>query len=76
MSDLKTTVFDAVAQIMEIDVATVNEDTSAATVASWDSLRQLNLVMALEEALDLEFPEEELPHLSSVKRILSVLEAQ
>lgn len=46
-----------IASVFKIDVGGVNEDTSPDTVESWDSLNHLNLVLALEEAFNVNFTE-------------------
>lgn len=46
-----------IASVFKIDVATVNSNTSPDTVESWDSLNHLNLVLALEEAFNVNFTE-------------------
>lgn len=46
-----------IASVFKIDVATINSDTSPDTVENWDSLNHLNLVLALEEAFNINFTE-------------------
>lgn len=54
-----------------ITSATVNED-----LAAWDSLGQVNLVMALEQTFDLMIEVEDFEQLKSVPAILAYLEHQ
>ncbi len=49
----------------DVGPATVRED-----ILEWDSLGQLNLVLALEEAFDVSFGVDELAELTSVKSIV------
>jgi acyl carrier protein len=37
----------------------INEDSSADSIEQWDSLRHLNLVLALEEEFGISIPDEE-----------------
>lgn len=53
--DLKRVLGD----VFGIDPVTIGDATSTDTVASWDSLKHLNLVIALEERFQVTFTEEE-----------------
>lgn len=43
---------------------------SAATDPSWDSLRQVEVLLAVEGALEVRFDEEEMPQLDSVDKLV------
>ena len=52
-----------------LDVDSVSEDDSMETIESWDSLRHLNLVMAIEEHFGVTFDPDEIPELTSIRKI-------
>jgi acyl carrier protein len=52
-----------------LDVDSVSENDSMQTIKSWDSLRHLNLVMAIEERFGITFDPDEIPELTSVRKI-------
>jgi acyl carrier protein len=52
-----------------LDIDSVQEDDSMQTIKSWDSLRHLNLVMAIEEHFRITFDPDEIPELTSVRNI-------
>jgi acyl carrier protein len=52
-----------------LDVDSVSDDDSMQTIKSWDSLRHLNLVMAIEERFGITFDPDEIPELTSVRKI-------
>jgi acyl carrier protein len=52
-----------------LDVDSVSDDDSMETIKSWDSLRHLNLVMAIEERFGITFDPDEIPELTSVWKI-------
>jgi|HubBroStandDraft_6_1064221.scaffolds.fasta_scaffold106205_3 acyl carrier protein len=58
---------DVIKNVLELD--SVREDDSMQTIKSWDSLRHLNLVMAIEEHFRITFDPEEIPELTSVRNI-------
>ena len=49
------------------------DDTSPATVDGWDSVRHVELVVALEERFDCMFDPDEVPELTSLTRIEDIL---
>ncbi len=56
---------EVVASILGVDASTVGTDTSTDTVVEWDSIRHMNLILALEETFDVSFPDENVIELTS-----------
>jgi acyl carrier protein len=54
-----------VASVLKLDVAGVGDGTSTDTVAEWDSIAHMNLVIALEETFEVSFPDSEVLSLTS-----------
>lgn len=50
---------DLMADIFGIDANTINDDTSIDTVDEWDSIKHLNLILAIESEFDITFDEQE-----------------
>lgn len=61
------------AAMLNVDVTTINEDSSMDNVASWDSLRHMNLVLSLEEEFKVIIPDEDAGTITSYKLIKLVL---
>ena len=59
--------------IFEIPVDEINEKTSKETVKNWDSLKQMDLVVALEEDFSIEFNDDEIITLDSFSAIKKIL---
>lgn len=57
-----------------LDVDSIVETDSVETIESWDSVRHLNLIMAIEERFGLTFEADEIPALISVKAIQTALD--
>jgi acyl carrier protein len=53
------------AAVFGVDQAAIGNDATPGTIAAWDSLRHMNLVLALEEEFDIRFPENEIEQLIS-----------
>jgi|TARA_B100000315_G_C14135230_1_gene388778 acyl carrier protein len=46
--------------VFEIPVGQIKDDSSPDTIESWDSLKHMNLVVALEEEFEIEFTDDEI----------------
>ncbi len=57
-----------------LEVEAISEDDSAQTIRSWDSVRHLNLILALEEKFGLSFEADEIPAIISVRAIAQALD--
>lgn len=58
-------------QVLEnvLEVDSITEEDSVRTIRTWDSVRHLSLIMALEERFGLAFDADEIPELISVRAI-------
>jgi acyl carrier protein len=65
-----------VASMLELDPAAVGPATSTDTVDQWDSVRHMNLIIALEGAFGITIPDEEVATLTSYPIIKAVVEEQ
>ena len=43
------------ADVLQLDIATLTADSSPATIEAWDSVQNLNLVLALDEEFGFQF---------------------
>lgn len=74
MADSTTTrprVVRAVSQIMGVAEQQVTDTSSADSLDTWDSLRHMNLMLALEEEFGIKFSDEQIMTMSSVGRIVA-----
>lgn len=51
--------------VFEIPVEQIKDDSSPDTIGSWDSLKHMNLVVALEEVFEIEFTDDEIVEIIS-----------
>ncbi len=61
------------ANVFGVDVKTINDESSVDTVAEWDSLRHLNLVLALEQQFNIVLSGEQTVQILSYPLIKIVL---
>ena len=60
--------------VFEMPIDQIKDDSSPDNIGTWDSLKHINLALALEEEFDIEFTDEEIIELVNMKLILIVIE--
>lgn len=61
------------ATVLGVPVTAIGPDASSDTIPGWDSLRHMNLVLALEQAFSVEIPDEDAAEITSYALIKVVL---
>ncbi len=61
------------AEIFNISPEEISNETSPINVESWDSMRHLNFVVALEKEFNVEFNDDEIVALISYSTIINML---
>jgi acyl carrier protein len=64
---------EVLSAVFEVSIESITDDSSSDTIENWDSLRHLNLIIALEEEFDVVIPDEEVGNLVNFKLIELVL---
>jgi acyl carrier protein len=64
----------SVADVFEVSLESVRPESSPDTIATWDSLRHLNLVLTLEQDFGVQFAPEEIEQLLSVELIEALID--
>ncbi len=57
------------AQILQVPKEAIGRDSSVETLDRWDSLKHMQLIMALEDEFEVQFPDEAIPEMLSVQLI-------
>jgi len=63
-----------IATMLNVDPSIIDESSSMDSISSWDSLRHMNLVLALEEEFKITIPDDDAANITSYKLIKLVLE--
>ena len=71
--NLETRIKDIMVAVFSADADKITENSTVENLENWDSLRHINLVVALEEEFEIEFLFEEIGELISFEHILSVI---
>jgi len=61
------------AAVLGIDEGSITDETSVDTVESWDSMRQINLVLALEEEFGVQLGEDRVVDLLSYPIVVETI---
>lgn len=61
------------AQILKVNAESINADSSPDTIASWDSLQHMNLVLGIEQRFGISFSEDEIMQMMSYEIIVDIL---
>ena len=59
--------------VFEISVEQITEDSSPDTIESWDSLKHMNLVIALEDEFNISIPDSEVANILTFTLIVYVV---
>jgi acyl carrier protein len=62
-----------IAEVLNVDVNSIDADTSNQTIATWDSLNHMNIILATEEQFGIIFDDEEMLRLTSYASLLAAL---
>lgn len=57
-----------------LKVDSISEQDSIATIASWDSLQHIKLILAIEERFNIRFEAAAIPEITSFKAILDAVD--
>lgn len=65
-----------VAEVFFVDADQVTAESSPESIAAWDSIGHLNLILALEQRFGVTFEPEQIPQLTSVEAIAAAVSAK
>jgi acyl carrier protein len=73
MRDINDEIRDVMAAIFGVDPTDVGEDASQETIDTWDSLRHLSLILALEERFGISLTIDEITSLSDFRSVVTTV---
>ena len=65
---------NVVATVLNVDVSRIDANANSDTIESWDSLRHMNLVLALEDEFGVSLPDEDAANATSYALLVLVLQ--
>ena len=73
MSSNKENIKRVMSIVFEVPIEEITETSSPDTIGSWDSVRHLNLILALEEEFGISIPDEEVGNMLNFKLVELVI---
>lgn len=67
MRIIENKIFKIMSLVLKVDLQALNENSNMDNLSEWDSLRHMNLILALEEEFSVSLPEEDVANLTSFK---------
>ena len=72
-NEINNRIARVISAVFELPVDEINDDFSPDNYALWDSLKHMNLVVALEEEFNIEFIDDEIVKMMSLSQIKSIV---
>lgn len=73
---LSDRVFSLLAVILDIDREALTLESSPDTLEEWDSIKHMDIILALEEEFGIQFRDEEIVKISSVSELMQSIIAK
>lgn len=74
--DVLKRVRQVMAATFEIDEASIPDDASPENLERWDSLHNMNLIVALEQEFGIQFSDDDVMGALSLPKLVSIVERQ
>ena len=74
MGNIDERIKDVMSAVFEIDADSINEDSSQDNIENWESIKTLDLIVALEEEFGVTIPLEEVGNMTNFKYIKLMIE--
>jgi acyl carrier protein len=68
-----TEVKKILANVLEIDIATIFDNATQKDIAKWDSLQHLNLIVEIEDKYDISIDPEDISEMVSIDKIIEII---
>ena len=70
---MKERVFKIMSNVFKVPLEEVNEDSSPDNIASWESIKHMELVLALEEEFAIEFAPEQIGEILNGALVIEIV---
>ena len=64
---------EILANVLEIDIATIFDNATQKDIAKWDSLQHLNLIVEIEDKYDISIDPEDISEMISIDKIIEII---
>ena len=66
-------VYKIISLVFNVPIENINDESSSDDIETWDSLKHMNMVLALEEEFNVQFGEEQVLEMLNVGLIIEIL---
>ena len=73
MNEINERIRNLMAIVFGIEIEHIKDNAEPGVIESWDSLRHMNLIVALEEEFDITFSDDEMIELLNFHLIVSII---
>lgn len=70
----KKKIIDIISDILNIKKKEISNKTSMKNIEQWDSLKQMQIIMAIEDEFNIKFNEYNLSNANSVEKLLKTIQ--
>lgn len=74
--DTQPEVIKIISEVFEFPVEEINNDMTSDDIKKWDSLQQLNLIMALESRFNIQFDMDDIFKIKNIESIISIVKSK
>ncbi len=74
MENIDNRIKEVMSAVFEVDVDSINEESSQDNISGWESIKTLDLIVALEEEFGVTIPIEEVGNMINYKYIKLMIE--
>ena len=68
---MENKVLEIVSNILQVDISSISLDTSIDNTPKWDSLKQMQIVIAIEEEFEVRISDDDLIEANSIHKLVS-----
>ena len=70
---MRERVYKIISQVFNVPIENINDESSSDDIETWDSLKHMNMVLALEEEFNVQFGEEQILEMLNVGLTIEIL---
>ena len=75
-ASIQDRVIQIVSDVTGVPISKLDGNSSPESVSEWESMKHINIVLAIEEEFGLHFDDEEITELKGIKSLVSLIENQ
>ena len=66
---MENKVLEIVSEILKVNISTISSKTSMENMEKWDSLKQMQIIIAIEEEFDVKISDDDLVEANSIHKL-------